>query len=86
MQQGVECESDDNTLGEFETVQGCADRCKNTTGCDFFIYGQAGTGKAHRCYQESTLTAECKEGFQARPAEASCTPPSRLAAECSAHS
>ena len=51
----AECDSADETLGEFDTVQGCADACADKDGCAFFIYGKA--GKARECYRESTRSA-----------------------------
>ena len=58
----MECQSSDSDLGTFPTMQTCADSCKATTDCKYFIYGKA--SKAGKCYHEHTTTADCTEGFE----------------------
>ena len=35
---GVECKSDDESLGSKDSVEECAEACSSTIGCRFFIY------------------------------------------------
>ena len=59
---GAECTSNDAMLGTDMTLSDCAQKCIDTPGCLFFIYG---TGfKAGRCYWEYTATEACSEGFE----------------------
>ena len=67
IKENYECNSGDAWLGEFGTVQGCADQCAQTSGCRFFIYGiDGGTqgNKAGNCYHEKTSDAECSEDWE----------------------
>lgn len=56
-----ECNSDDQYIGEFTHAQGCADKCKDTFNCEFFLFGK--NDKAGNCYHEKTATEECTEGW-----------------------
>ena len=69
---GAECKSDDAWLGKFGTEKGCADKCAQTEGCRYFIFGIYGDGgvptptggdKTGRCYHEKTSDATCSEGW-----------------------
>ena len=59
---GAECKSDDETEGEFDTLEGCADFVKRHYGGRFFSYGR--DGKAGQCYWEKTSDATCSEGWE----------------------
>ena len=59
---GVECKSEDNYLGDFDTVGECSNACREKSGCNFFIYGTG--GKAGKCYWEKTKNRECPEGWE----------------------
>ena len=64
-----ECKSGDAYLGSIwpQHPQGCADKCAQTEGCRFFIYGiDAGPqgNKAGKCYHEKTSDAACSEGWE----------------------
>ena len=62
MKQGVECESDDESLGDDVSIGECANACKAKAGCNSFIFG---TGiKAGNCYWEKTLNGTCPEGWE----------------------
>ena len=52
LNEGVECASDDESLGVFDTVRECAEACLQKEGCRYFIYGKG--EKAGRCYYEKT--------------------------------
>jgi len=59
---GAECDSDDNWLGEFTTIQECANVCRKTECCNFFLYG---TGeKDGQCYWEKTENKNCPEDWE----------------------
>jgi len=60
MKTGVECQSDDSSLGTFSTVQECADATEQHGG-RFFIFGI--NGKAGKCWSEHT-SASCPEGWK----------------------
>ena len=60
---GAECKSDDADLGSFSTEKGCADKCAQTEGCRYFIYGIAGS-KTRKCFHEKTSEATCSEGWE----------------------
>ena len=62
---GHECKSSDVKLGDFDTVQQCADACAATRGCYFFDFGT--NWKKGRCYWEQTQGEDntiCPEGYQ----------------------
>ena len=63
---GAECNSDDAWLGDFNSAKGCADKCTQTEGCRFFIYGIAGTqgDKTGSCYHEKTSDGTCSEDWE----------------------
>ncbi len=66
---GVECTSDDEQLGTFDTFSKCEAACiakakfaNNKVvdgGCKYFIFGRPGTSKAGKCYWEKTASASC---------------------------
>ena len=56
-----ECKSIDQSLGEFESLEECANACKNIAGCHFFVYGKE--TKQGRCYWEKTADSSCPEGW-----------------------
>ena len=62
----VECNSESVLLGSVSTVTECADKCRLKVGCNFFIYGNwVDTGSnPRRCYEETTDSAVCTEGFK----------------------
>ena len=57
-----ECLSGDTLLPNTESLSECADACRDTTGCQYFIYGKGKDAK--RCYWENTQDASCPEGFK----------------------
>jgi len=59
---GHECNSKDQSLGKFDTVEECSEACTSTAGCRFFVFGTK--GKEGKCYWEKTETGECLEGWQ----------------------
>jgi len=62
-----ECGSGDESLKwGVDSVDDCADLCRNKVGCNFFDfgYGAGWGGKKGRCYMEYTKSAACTEGFQ----------------------
>merc|ERR1719181_866949 len=61
----VECNSPDVSLGEFGTLQECAENVLEAGG-RFFIYGKDGSGgdKTGQCYHEKTSDATCSEGWE----------------------
>eukprot|EP01051_Picozoa_sp_SAG22_P006920 SAG22_NODE_469_length_10143_cov_5.595181_2_plen_487_part_00 len=69
----VECNSGDSRLCDgglchLDTVTQCADLCRSTDDCEFFIYGNKDGpqgNKAGLCYYEFTASASCDEGFEA---------------------
>jgi hypothetical protein len=63
---GAECNSGDASLGSFDTVKGCADKCLQTEDCRFFIYGIHGTqgDKTGSCWHEKTSDKTCSEGWE----------------------
>ena len=59
----TECKSDDESLKWYlDSVDECADYCKNKFGCNFFDFGYG--SKKGRCYMEYTTSAACPEGFE----------------------
>ena len=63
----AECNSADQKLGDFSTLDACAAACRATNGCTFFVYGQAQGpqgNKAGGCYYEHTKSALCSEGWE----------------------
>ena len=59
---GVECQSEDEKLGKFNTVLECARACREKNECNYFVFG-TGT-KAGECYWEKTKNQECPEGWE----------------------
>ena len=59
----VECKSGDENLGSFLSVNECANACKSTEECKYFIYGK--NKKKGRCYWENTTGSSCTEGWEA---------------------
>ena len=58
-----ECKSGDEYLkGGLDSIDECADLCKNKYGCNFFDFGYG--SKKGRCYMEYTTSAACTEGFE----------------------
>jgi len=47
-----ECSTEDNFMGDADTVEECAMRCAVYEGCQYFIFGHG--DKQHQCYHEST--------------------------------
>ena len=58
----VECGSRDKHLGNFPTVEKCAEACKKFDGCKFFVYGKG--PQRGECFYEFTKSADCPEGFR----------------------
>ena len=56
---GFECNSTDDELGSFTSVQQCADKCQVTSGCRFFKYNSV-TGE---CGHEEAVSTRCSEGW-----------------------
>jgi putative chitinase len=57
-----ECNSADEFLGTYDTLEKCAQKCAGTSGCYYFIYGK-GLIFGGRCYWEKTATETCSEGW-----------------------
>jgi len=55
----VECGNNENevNLGTFDSVDACAEACRNRDGCTNFIYGKG--GKAGRCWDEAITESAC---------------------------
>lgn len=62
---GVQCRSDHESLGTFDSFYACEQACIDKEGCKYFLYGQPGTNNAKNCYWEKTSSASCPEGFEA---------------------
>jgi hypothetical protein len=62
LQTGKECDSSDVNLGDHNSLAKCADKCKATRGCQYFIYGTG--SKAGSCHYEQTTSASCPQGWQ----------------------
>ena len=58
---GVECDSDDEKLGNFDNVWECADACQQISKCKYFIYGTG--GKEGECFWEKTESADCPDDW-----------------------
>ena len=54
--------SRDYRIGNFPTLDDCAQACENKAGCKFFLYGIGNIDG--ECFQEFTSTAKCPEGFR----------------------
>jgi len=65
----VECDSNDDFLGMFDTLHECADKVLEAGG-RFFIYGKeeisgrSDGDKTGQCYHEKTSDATCSEGWE----------------------
>ena len=59
LKSGAECDSSDESLGDFSSVQECANACAAKPQCKFFVYD---TGSTY-CYWEKTTSADCSEGW-----------------------
>ena len=58
-----ECKGDSTDLGEAGTVGACAQKCRDQTGCQYFIYGKG--DKQKKCYWEQIdPSAGCTEWEQ----------------------
>ena len=64
LKSNVECNSDDKRIATVLNASACADACRNTEGCEFFIFGMVGTHKYKRCYWEKTNSTNCVEGWE----------------------
>lgn len=53
IQENVDCSSSDERLGFFD-LQGCADACYETTGCEYFEWMAAFDGNDNDCWYEHT--------------------------------
>jgi len=55
----VECGNNENevNLGTFDSVDACAEACRNRDGCTNFIYGKG--EKAGRCWDEAITESAC---------------------------
>ena len=59
----VGCKSVESSLGSRPSLSECANACRNTENCHFFIYGK-GWLKKGWCYWEKTSEASCPEGWE----------------------
>lgn len=55
-----ECKSADKKLGDFSSLNECANACCGMPECKFFIYGKLNK----RCFWEKTLDVNCPEGWE----------------------
>ena len=62
MKRGVECKSDDESLGDEMSIAECEKACMDKVGCNFFVFGTG--SKDGKCYWEKTSTAGCPEGWK----------------------
>ena len=62
IQPNVECNSMDQHLGNFQSLDDCANACRINDQCSFFVYGT--NSKEGRCYWEKTTSASCPQGWQ----------------------
>ena len=59
---GVECQSDDEKLGNFDNVWECADACQEISECKYFIYGKG--EKEGECFWEKTVSEDCPDDWE----------------------
>ena len=57
-----QCKSEGQHLGNFQSVEECANACKEWAGCNFFIYGK--DSLKGRCNWEKTSNSNCPEGWE----------------------
>ena len=60
----ADCRSRDESLGDFPSIDECADACRNKDGCAFFLYGIPETDKELGCFWEKTPNEKCSDGWQ----------------------
>ena len=68
IKENAECNSNDEKLGDFSTMEQCAAACAAKEGCEYFIYGKASGpqgDKAGRCYWEKVSDSSCSSGWEA---------------------
>ena len=59
---GVECESEDQNLGDKDSLSECAKACRETSECRYFIFG---TGdKEGGCWWEKAENKDCPKGWE----------------------
>jgi len=58
-----ECKSKDTHVGTYSKLWQCANAVQQKGG-KFFIWGQPGSSKQHRCYIETTSSEKCPEGWE----------------------
>lgn len=59
----IQCNSDNQYLGNFKSVEECATACKKKEGCHFFLYGRKLLFTYQSCYWEKTFHRFCSEGW-----------------------
>ena len=62
VREGVECKSNDTELEMNDSIEKCADVCKQIEGCNFFIFGKG--KKAGKCFWEKAVNSNCPEGWE----------------------
>ena len=55
--ENTSCGFSTTPLGNFESVDGCAQACAETLNCNFFMYGKG--SRANECLMSETQTKEC---------------------------
>ena len=61
IKENQQCESNNIMYGEGFTLSECAMKCASDQQCLAFLYGKK--AKQGACLKETTISAECKEGF-----------------------
>jgi len=61
LRENVECDDNDkeSSIGTYDSVELCAQACRQRDGCTNFIYGKG--DKAGKCYDEGVTEEECTE-------------------------
>lgn len=57
--ESVQCSSEDEPLGYFDSLEECAQECRITSGCNFILY-DSNDGE---CRNERATSADCPEGL-----------------------
>ena len=58
----VECKSDDENLGDQDSIAKCANACLEREKCKYFIYGTS--RKKGKCYWEKRTDRNCPQGWE----------------------
>ena len=73
IKEDVYCARRSKHLGNFPTVDKCAEACKKFNGCKYFIYGKS--FQRGECFYDFTKSVDCPEGFKKGPYDFFSTDP-----------